>query len=95
MSTTKEREPDFTPCTIEIVETADLIGIGKGSRMCVMDDEGSTYAACEVASRRQARRQIEAWAYEFPIVVADAYRRVDAHFSRLRDRNSMNKETER
>jgi hypothetical protein len=76
-------EPKFTPCTIEIVATADLIGDGDGSRMCVTDDEGSTYAAATVVSRRQARRRIEAWSYEFPIVIADAYRRIDEHFARI------------
>ena len=75
--------PKFTPCTIEIVEIADLTGGGEGSRMCVMDEEGSTYAAATVASRRQARRRIEAWSYEFPIVIADAYRRIDEHFARI------------
>ena len=82
-----DQEPKFTPYLIEIVETADLIGTGEGSRMCVMDDDGSTYAACRVASCRQARRQIQAWAYEFPIVIADAYRRVEDHFAGLHARN--------
>jgi hypothetical protein len=88
MTTPQIQEPEFTPYTIEIVEAADLVGSGDGSLMCVMDADGSTYAACTVTRCRQARKQINAWSYDFPIVIADAYRRVEAHFARIRERKS-------
>jgi hypothetical protein len=58
-------------CTIEIID--DL--------MCVMDDDGNGYDAAVLESYRDAKRQIQKWAAEYTINVADAYRQLADYFS--------------
>jgi hypothetical protein len=57
--------------TIEIID--DL--------MCVMDTDGNGHDAVLLTSYRQAKRQIQQWAAEFTINVADAYRQLADHYS--------------
>ena len=58
-------------CTIEIID--DL--------MCVMDDDGNGYDAATLTSYREAKQQIQKWAAEYTINVADAYRQLADYFS--------------
>jgi hypothetical protein len=37
-----------------------------------------------LTSNRKAKRQIQAWTYQYTINVADAYRVLDQHFSKER-----------
>jgi len=57
--------------TIEIID-----GI-----MCVMDEDGNGHDAAVLDSYRAAKRQIQKWAAEYTIDVADAYRRLAEYFS--------------
>jgi hypothetical protein len=66
--TTGERTMRYT---IEIID--DL--------MCVMDDDGNGYDAAVLGSYRDAKQQIQQWAAEYTINVADAYRQLADHFS--------------
>jgi hypothetical protein len=58
--------------TIEIID--DL--------MCVMDDDGNGYDAATLTSYRDAKQQIQKWAAEYTINVADAYRQLADYFSK-------------
>jgi hypothetical protein len=59
--------------TIEIID--DL--------MCVMDEDGNGYDAHILTGYRQAQQQIQRWAAEYTINVADACRQLRDHFSNL------------
>jgi hypothetical protein len=59
------------PHTIEIID--DL--------MCVIDEDGNGYDAAVLESYRAAKQQIQKWAAEYTINVADAYRQLADHFS--------------
>ncbi len=49
--------------------------------MCVMDEDGNGYDAAVLESYRAAKQQIQKWAAEYTINVADAYRQLADHFS--------------
>ncbi len=49
--------------------------------MCVMDEDGNGHDAAMLDSYRAAKRQIQKWAAEYTIDVADAYRRLAEYFS--------------
>jgi hypothetical protein len=58
-------------CTIEIID--DL--------MCVMDEDGNGCDAHVLKSSRNAKQQIQTWAGEYTIDVAEAYRKLHDFFS--------------
>ena len=49
--------------------------------MCVMDEDGNGYDAIVLTSYRTSKQQIQKWAAEYTINIADAYRRLADHFS--------------
>ena len=67
MTTTHDNRLD----TIEIID--DL--------MCVMDEDGNGYDAAVLTGYRDAKQQIEKWAGEYAIDIAEAYRQLSDYFS--------------
>jgi hypothetical protein len=65
-------------CKIEIV----------GDQMCVMDDDGNSYSAAALTSNLDAKKQIQKWAAQYTINVADAYSQLADHFSLKRKANA-------
>jgi hypothetical protein len=57
--------------TIEILDDA----------MCVMDEDGNTFAGATLTGYRKAKKQIQKWTGAFTIDVADTYRKLHEHFS--------------
>ncbi len=53
--------------------------------MVILDEEGNGVDAHELRSYRAARRQVQAWAAEFAIDVADAYEQLREYFAACRD----------
>lgn len=53
--------------------------------MVILDEDGHGIDAHELRSYRGARRQVQAWAAEFAIDVADAYKQLREYFVACRD----------
>ena len=60
--------------TIEIID--DL--------MCLMDEDGNGVDGHLLVGLRDAKRQIQTWAAEYTIDIAEAYRRVSEYFAACR-----------
>ena len=66
-------------CKIEIIN----------DQMCVLDDDGNSHDIVTLTTYRDAKKQIQKWAAQYSINIADTYNQLADHFANKRETNAQ------